>query len=65
MKNNTVSELIALAQKSPGWNFRDCPPQRITLGYCELVVLVPTLWRGRCRALPAKTGAPIPFRRAG
>jgi hypothetical protein len=63
----TITELIALAQKSRGWVFRDgWPPQRAQLSAtCELIVLVPTLWRGRCRPGPTTTCAPIPFRRAG
>jgi len=46
----SIESIIALAQKNQGWNFREYPPQRAILaGGCELIVLVPTLWRGyRC-----------------
>lgn len=57
MNARPQSDLAALlnsAKKSPGWNGRFAPPQSVSLdGGCQLVVLVPTLWRGRCRPRPA------------
>jgi len=49
-----LEALLAGAQKTRGWNNRFLPPQVLTLqGGCQLIVLVPTLWRGRCRPRPA------------
>lgn len=56
----TVDELVRLAQKSPGWNMRELPPQRKTLaGGCELVMLPPTLWRPRARGPLPRTNCKV------
>jgi hypothetical protein len=48
--DHELETLLALAQKTQGWNFRQCPPQRTYLdGGCELIVIAPMLWRGRSR----------------
>jgi len=71
MTNDELQNLLALALKSQGWNFREYPPQRARLhGGCELIVLPPVLWRGlKCN--PRPTGRCkvyqgfIPARRCG
>jgi len=61
-----LESLLALAQRTQGWNFREHPPQRAVLpGGCELIVVPPWLWRPRCGPRPFPECAPIPFRRAG
>ena len=43
-----LTSILALAQRTPGWNFRECPPQRARLqGGCELVMIPAWLWRPR------------------
>lgn len=62
-----LDDLLALAERSQGWNFREYPPQRMRLrGNCELIVVPPWLWRPRLRLVqPRPECPPIPFRRAG
>ncbi len=61
-----LESMLALAQKTPGWNFREYPPQRADLpGGCELVAVPPWLWRPRVGPRPRPVCAPIPFRKAG
>jgi hypothetical protein len=56
MTNNELENLLTLARRTPGWNFREHPPQRAQLhGGCELIVMPPVLWRGfRCTARPTE-----------
>jgi hypothetical protein len=64
--NEELDRLLATAQKTPGWNFREWPPIRARLGKCELIVIVPILWRGlRCSPRPTAPFELIPLRRAG
>lgn len=61
-----LDNMLALAQKTPGWNFRDHPPQRADLpGGCELIVVPPWLWRPRVGPRPRPVCPPIPFRKVG
>jgi hypothetical protein len=49
MKTTDLENLLALAEKTQGWNFREYPPQYAKLiGGCELIVIPPWLWRRRC-----------------
>jgi len=43
-----LATLLKWARRSQGWPLRDYPPQfkRLASG-CELIVIVPTLWRPR------------------
>lgn len=62
MNVQDLDDLLGLAQKSRGWVFREYPPQRAHLrGNCELIVIPPWLWRGRCRPRPASTGELVSF----
>lgn len=65
--HETVAELVALAQKTPGWNNRTCPPQLARLrGGCALYVVPAWLWRPRIGVQPRRpVGPPVPMRRAG
>ncbi|WP_395117735.1 hypothetical protein ACFCQI_14215 [Rhodanobacter sp. FW102-FHT14D06] len=61
-----LESMLALAERSQGWNFREYPPQRMRLrGNCELIVVPPWLWRPRVGPRPRPVCAPIPFRKAG
>lgn len=61
-----LDKLLALAERSRGWAFRECPPQRMRLrGGCELVVIPPWLWRPRVGPRPRPVCPPIPFRKVG
>lgn len=43
----SLDELLRWAARGKGWAFREYPPQFKTLaGGCQLVVIVPVLWRG-------------------
>jgi hypothetical protein len=45
---NALNDVLALAQRTPCWNNRTCPPQRVTLaGGCRLFVVPAHLWRAR------------------
>ena len=49
MKTTELENLLAMAEKTQGWNFREWPPQRAQLTErCELIVIPPWLWRRRC-----------------
>ena len=62
----STGDLLALAQKSQGWAFREYPPQYARLtGGCVLVVVPPWLWRPRVGPRPLPAGPPVPLRRAG
>jgi hypothetical protein len=61
-----LESMLALAERSQGWNFREYPPQRMRLrGNCELIVVPPWLWRPRVGPRPRPVCAPIPFRKVG
>lgn len=61
-----LESMLALAERSQGWNFREYPPQRMRLrGNCELIVVPPWLWRPRVGPRPRPACAPIPFRKVG
>lgn len=58
----TIDDVLALAQRTPGWNNRSAPPQRVTLdGGCPLVVVPAHLWRSASCVRSAPVCAPIPF----
>lgn len=64
----SLDDVLALAQKTPGWNNRTCPPQRARLaGGCVAYILPPILWRRRCGhktdTLRFWDNTPIPFPR--
>jgi len=57
-----LDDILALAQRTPGWNNRTCPPQRVTLsGGCQLFVVPAHLWRPRSCVRREPVCAPIPF----
>jgi hypothetical protein len=61
-----LESLLALAERSRGWAFREYPPQRMKLrGNCELIVVPPWLWRPRVGPRPRAVCPPIPFRKVG
>jgi hypothetical protein len=61
----TLDELLRWAARGKGWAFREYPPQRKTLaGGCELIVVVPVLWRGRITPRPTTPCERIEFPRA-
>ncbi|UGB39124.1 hypothetical protein [Frateuria soli] len=62
--NDDLDNLLALAERTPGWNFREYPPQRARLrGNCELIVVPPWLWRSRYRGPVGQTRPPVKLRR--
>jgi hypothetical protein len=59
---SSLDDVLALAQRTPGWNNRTCPPQRVTLaGGCQLFVVPAHLWRPRSCVRRKPVCAPIPF----
>jgi hypothetical protein len=69
MKTTELEQILALARKTQGWNFREHLPQRVPLtARCELIVIPPWLWQPRVRPLAADRyrGASVsPLRDAG
>ena len=65
MTNDELTKLIALAQRTSGWNFREYRPQCAPLvGGYRLIVVPPWLWRPRAGSRPRPMCAPILMRRA-
>lgn len=65
MSSTELDTLVAMAQKSPGWNFREWPPQRAQIGSgCTLIVVPPWLWRSQRGSVQRYRTQPTPMRRS-